>query len=84
MDGEEVVQLYIQYPNDRAAKRLRGFKRIALDKGEEQEVTIQVPADDLALWNDADKRFEVPAGKMNVMVGSSSDNVKLNKSVLVR
>lgn len=82
MDGEEVVQVYLKFPNDSAIKRLRGFKRIGLDKGEIKSVAIQIPADDMTIWNETNKKFELPKGKMKIMVGSSSSNIRLSKNIL--
>ena len=49
MDGDEVVQAYIQYPklDGMPVKELKGFKRVSVTKGGEQLVTIKIPVKDL-------------------------------------
>jgi beta-glucosidase len=84
MDGEEVVQLYVTLPGDDAAQRLKGFRRIAVPKGETQKVTIVVPADDLALWNTDKHAFELPVGTVGVKLGASSADIRLKGEVQIK
>ncbi|MBU6343516.1 MAG: glycoside hydrolase family 3 C-terminal domain-containing protein, partial [Bacteroidetes bacterium] len=78
VDGEEVVQLYI---NDVAAdiarpvKELKGFEKISLNGGASKTVTFKLSASDLAYWNQNSKRKADP-GKFNVYVGGNSRDVK--------
>jgi len=80
-DGEEVVQLYVSSNKDKAIKRLKGFIRVALKKGESRSVKIELPVEDLCLWNIQKSVFELPTGKMKLMLGSSSENIKLTKII---
>ena len=80
-DGEEVVQIYLKLPNDDAAQRLRGFDRVAIAKGEKKTVTIEIPQEDLMLWNPNQDKFALPKGDMEVRVGASSADIKLSKTV---
>ena len=57
-------------------KSLRGFDRINLKPGETKRVTFTLTPDDLALW-DRDMRFVVEPGKFKVMIGSSSEDIRL-------
>jgi beta-glucosidase len=45
MDGDEVVQAYIQYPNlgGMPLKELKAFKRIFVAKGKGQIVQLKIP-----------------------------------------
>jgi beta-glucosidase len=43
-DGDEVVQLYVEKPGDKAAPVLAGFTRIHLASGESQLVTFDLDA----------------------------------------
>ena len=80
--GDEVVQLYI---NDIVSsvtthvKDLRGFERITLEPGEKKVVTFTLTPDDLALLNRS-MEWEVEPGVFHVMVGSSSEDIRLNGS----
>ena len=80
-DGDEVVQLYVKFPGDDAAKRLRGFKRINISKGQTKTVEIIVAKDDLKLWNTAKNAFDFTPGTLTVQLGASSADIRLSKEV---
>ncbi|MDD4654230.1 MAG: glycoside hydrolase family 3 C-terminal domain-containing protein [Bacteroidales bacterium] len=80
-NGEEVVQLYVKLPGDDASKRLRGFERIAIAKGESRQVQITIPEEDLALWNMDKHGFRVTKGECLFMIGASSEDIRLEKKV---
>lgn len=79
--GDEVVQLYLKdevssvttYEYD-----LRGFERINLKPGEKKTVQFTLHPDDLALL-DKNMNWTVEPGKFMVMIGSSSEDIKLKK-----
>jgi beta-glucosidase len=84
--GDEVVQLYVKHLNssvDRPIKELKGFRRVTLAPGQTRTVTLPLKAETLAYWDIARQRWEVEADKVKLMVGSSSADVKLDKSVAV-
>ena len=83
-DGEEVVQLYAKMKGDDASKRLRGFERIALKAGETKDVILTVPADDLKLWAMDTHQFELNKGKAKFMIGASSADIRLMKSMRIK
>lgn len=69
--GDEVAQLYLNFPDDPGAPRiaLRGFKRLTLKPGEARTVTFALsPRDISAVTLDGDRR--VLEGKYRVSVGS--------------
>ena len=77
--GDEVVQLYVHQVKSsvkRPAKELRGFQRISLKPGEEKTVTLTLPAGKLAFWDEKTHAFLVEPGAFDVMVGSSSDDIR--------
>jgi beta-glucosidase len=80
-DGEEVVQLYATFKGDDAAKRLRGFERIAVKAGETKAVEICVPADDLKLWDEGAHAFAFKGSRAKVQIGASSADIRLKKNV---
>ena len=82
-DGEEVVQIYAKVSGDDAAKRLRGFDRIFVKAGETQKVEITVPAEDLMLWNSDKHQFELNKGEAQFMVGASSEDIRLTKTMKI-
>jgi beta-glucosidase len=87
MDGEEVVQLYVKdlesdltMPN----KQLRGFKRVALKKGEEKTVRFTLKAaNDLKYYNARYRRYLVEPGSFEIQVGASSGDIRLKEDIIV-
>ncbi len=80
--GYEVVQLYVcdEYASiPRPVKELKGYVRLCLQPGQAQIVTFHLPVNMLAFY---DERMElvVEAGKINVMLGSSSADIRLQSS----
>lgn len=85
-DGEEVVQLYVKHLNskvERPLKELRGFKRVSLKAGESKRVEIPLKAESLAYWDVAGHRFEVEGDRIQVMLGSSSADIRLKGKISV-
>jgi beta-glucosidase len=79
--GDDVVELYLKqelsdvtvYDYD-----LRGFERITLEPGEKKTVHFILHPDDLAIL-DKNMNWTVEPGKFQVMVGNSSEDIKLKK-----
>ena len=83
--GTEVLQLYIGFQNssvDRPLKSLKGFQRITLDPGEEKEVEILCPLEELKWYRPETHRFELEEMEYNVYIGSSSDDNDLIKGTV--
>ena len=86
-DGEEVVQLYVSFPNSkitRPIKQLKGFRRVMIPKGESRTVTFDLKASDLAYWDNDKDTFIVEPGTVNLMIGASSEDIRLVKMVEVK
>ena len=79
-DGEEVVQLYARFKGDDASKRLRAFERVAVKAGETVPVELIVPEDDLKLWDSGKHAFTLRKGRTRILVGASSEDIRLKKS----
>lgn len=78
-EGDEVVQLYVRDvvgSVTRPVKELKGFKRVALKPGERRKIVFRLPARLLAFYG-RDMRPRVEAGLYEVMVGSSSQDIRL-------
>jgi beta-glucosidase len=85
--GDEVVQLYVKRLNSAVArpiKELRGFERITLRPNETRTVRLPLKGTDLTYW-DAEKRsFAVEPGRVSIMLGASSADARLEKSIEVK
>lgn len=81
--GEEVVQLYIRDVAGKGVSRpmlqLKGFEKVMIEKGASKEVSFKINPADLAFYR-LDKTFAPEAGKFEVFVGTSSDNLALKGS----
>lgn len=78
--GDEVVQVYVHAMKCsviRPSKELRGFERISLQPGEVKTVTITIPAEKLAFYDEITHGFVVEPGVFEVMAGSSSEDIRL-------
>ncbi len=78
--GEEVVQLYIRdafASIPRPVKELKGYHRLRLEPGQAKRITFHLPVDQLAFY-DIDMNLVIEAGKIEVMLGSSSQDIRLH------
>jgi beta-glucosidase len=84
--GDSVVQLYAAYPKSkvqRPRRALVGFERVPLKPGERRTVRIALKASQLAYWNAERKAFEVERAPVRLMVGASSADIKLARTLQV-
>ena len=80
-DGTEVVQLYIRDMVGsvvRPVKELKGFQKIILKAGESKTVLFTITTDDLKFYNN-DLKYDWESGEFEIMVGTSSKDVKTAK-----
>ncbi len=83
--GEEVVQLYVRYPASavvRPLRDLKGFARVRLAAGERGRVDFPLSAAQLAYWAGAE--WAVEPGAVEVLVGSSSEAIRLSGQLALR
>jgi beta-glucosidase len=79
-EGVEIVQLYTRDLVSSVTtyeKNLRGFERVSLKPGETKSITFTLTPADLSLWN-REMKFVVEPGMFRVMVGASSEDIKLS------
>jgi beta-glucosidase len=82
LTGDEVVQLYLkdEYASiPRPVKELKGYHRLTLNAGQTKTVVFHLPVNVMAYY-DIDLCLQLEAGKVNVMVGSSSQDIRLTGS----
>jgi beta-glucosidase len=83
--GDEVVQMYIRdcvSSVTRPVKELKGFRRITLNPGQTQTVTLEITPEHLAFY-DIDMEYVVEPGKFEIMIGNSSRDCDLQKVILI-
>ena len=75
LTGEEVVQLYVGYPEarvERPVKELKGFAKVHLEPGERRRVAFALPARHLAYYEPERKAWGVEPAAYTVLIGPSS------------
>jgi beta-glucosidase len=79
--GDEVVQLYVAYPQSttlpRPRQQLRGFKRVTLAPGQKQTVTFPLAGSALTYWDTTAQAFALQQGTVQLQVGSTSKDIRL-------
>lgn len=83
--GKEVVQVYV---NDLISsvttpvKELKGFQKPELREGEKRSLKFQIPVSSLSLIN-AEMQETVEVGEFEIMVGTSSEHILLQRTIRV-
>jgi len=82
--GTEIVQVYVRKVNDVEGplKTLRGFKRVSLQPGANQTVTLELNPSAFEFFDWAQRKMAVTPGSYEVLYGNSSDTETL-KTILV-
>lgn len=81
-DADEVVQVYASRPDskiERPVKELKGFERISLKAGESKQVNILLARNDFRHWNETTNAWDIETGAVKLMVGSSSQDIRLTQ-----
>ena len=84
--GTETAQLYVHElfaPVSTPVKQLRGFQRMELKPGEAMTATFILSPEDLQLLN-CDNHWEVVPGTFEIMVGHSSEDIRLKGTLEVK
>ncbi len=85
--GDEVVQLYVRHIDSavsRPRKELKAFNRVHVRAQEEKTVTLSLPASRLAYWDADADRWTVEKDRIEIIVGGSSVDARLRKTIAVR
>lgn len=84
--GAEIAQLYVKDTESTlfvAEKQLKGFKKVYLEPGESDTVTITLDRRSFAYYNVSEKDWRVEAGDFEILVGASSRDIKFSSKVSV-
>ena len=86
MPADEVVQLYVHRVDSQVewpAKELKAFQRVSLNAGETKTVTLEIPFKDLRYWNEATNAWDLEHGKLQLLLGSASDDIRETAEVTI-
>jgi len=81
--GAEVVELYVHDGHssvDRPTQELKGFRRVDLAPGETKDIHFTLDRGAMAFYSTAKKNWVAEPGQFDVLVGSSSRDIKLKGS----
>jgi beta-glucosidase len=81
--GDEVVQLYLKDEVSSVTTyelQLRGFERITLNPNEKKTIHFELRPDDLKLL-DKKMKWVVEPGTFEIMIGSSSEDIRVKKKI---
>jgi beta-glucosidase len=81
--GAEIVELYVHDGHssvDRPTEELKGFRRVDLAPGETKDVQFTLDRSAMVFYSTAKKDWVAEPGQFDVMVGSSSRDIKLKGS----
>jgi beta-glucosidase len=84
--SDEVVQLYVQHLGSavqRPIEELKGFRRVHIAAGAEQNVTFDLKPRDLAYWDAAAHDWKIEKEPVRVLAGGSSDSLPVSAVVNV-
>lgn len=87
MDGDEVAQLYVSFPNSKVKRpniALKGFQRAFIPRGKTLRFELELNAEDLMYWNVDKNAFELEKGKIDFFIGTSSVTPKLKGSLVAK
>ena len=86
MAADEVVQLYVARPEatvEWPAKELKAFDRVTLAAGETKTVTLEIPVKDLRYWNVDKNAWDLEHGKLVLLLGAASDDIRQQAEVTI-
>ncbi|HEY3372166.1 MAG TPA: glycoside hydrolase family 3 C-terminal domain-containing protein [Prolixibacteraceae bacterium] len=78
--GDEVVQLYVKHLHSQVSRplqELKGFQRVHLNAGEQKTVEIALPAKRLAYWDISKNDWHVERDSIEIRMGASSKEIRL-------
>ncbi len=87
VDARETVQVYVAPQNPsvmRPAYELKGFDKKMIAKGKSVEFCIPLSYQDFSYYDVASHSWKVDAGDYKILVGSSSNDIKISLDYTVR
>ena len=85
--ADEVVQAYVHRINPGVEwpyKELKAFSRVALDAGEKKSVTLEIPVNNLRYWNESIQGWDHDLCDIELLVGSSVEDLRARENVTLK
>lgn len=83
-EGKTVGQVYVAAPKSagwEAPRRLVGFRKLSLSKGQSQTVSLSVDPRLLAVYDEATSEWVIAPGTYEVQLGAASDDIRTRVTV---
>lgn len=84
LSGTEIIQLYVQdieSSTDRPQKELKQFEKVKLEPNERKTVELNLNFSDFSFFDDSIHNWVVEPGTFNILIGSSSRDIHLQKKI---
>ena len=81
MRNSRIVCQDVESSLPRPVKELKGFKKVNLKPGESKTVEIKLNKKVFSFWNPSTKDWFAEKGKFIIHVGSSSQDIKLEREI---
>jgi beta-glucosidase len=85
--GDEVAQVYVRDTKASVKvpiRQLKRFQRITLKPGEQKTISFNLPTSELSFYDIKSNDFIVEPGEFEIQIGSSSEDIRLRKTFLVK
>ena len=85
--GKEIVQLYVRQRDAsviRPPKELKGFEKVALEPGEEKDVTFLLDNRSFAYYSTERNDWYVESGQYDILIAKSSREIELTGEVIMK
>jgi beta-glucosidase len=84
ISGFEISQCYISFMNcdeDEPIKKLQGFDKTYINSGEIKKIEICLDSKSFSTWDIKNHQWEIKKGVFNILIGASSNDIKLKDSI---
>ena len=84
ISGFEISQCYISFMNcdeDEPIKKLQGFDKTYINSGEIKKIEISLDSKSFSTWDIKNHQWEIKKGVFNILIGASSNDIKLKDSI---
>lgn len=87
VDGSESVQIYASQKKPslmRPTKELKGFKKVFLKAGETKNITIDIPVESLAFYNDKTQSWVVESDQFTLHSAASAGDIRSSITIHIK
>lgn len=87
VQGAEIAQIYVrdlECSVPRPDRELKGFAKIELKPGESKALKLELPPKAFAFWAEEQNDWCIEAGEFEILLGSSSQDIRLRATVTIR